>query len=353
MNFITARLVADLVVLMSYKMPYLVPEALKQLDDRLVRKESTIETRIHAQRDAFVSGRDELIDTSRQTSGPGDQPKPEAIESDLAARKEYESLLTAVESEAEPVKSDLVETWGTDLAGNPILPSKQKGNRTAQVDIKVVQIANLVGPPDRSPFAAMVGKCDFTVCESKIMKAAIDFKWQRIRWWVCADLAYYMISLFVASATMIDSAWTAHNVADGSLSDADSSTSETLFVIMIVLEALLLVLEVLEMIVHRHRWLNTYNIINVTSILLLLTPAAVYQVANSLHVGDIAWQRFSTVLLQNLGSIGLGLKWLGLLGYLDSFQGKSLVLVSRCSACTRVSLTPGCVLYADFSKIIK
>jgi len=281
MNFVTAELIADALALMAERMPHLVPDALKLLDDRLVRTETTIETLIHTQRDAFVSGRDELI---YKASG---------------------------------------EIWGTDPAGNSILPSKQQGSRTAQVDIKVIQIANLIGPSDCSPFAAIVEKCGFTVCESKIMKAAIDFKWQRIRWWVCADLAYYMISLFVASATMFDSAWTAQGVADGSFSDAGIYTSKTLFVVMVILEALLLVLEILEMVVHRHRWLNTYNIINVASILLLLTPAAVYLVAHELHAGDIAWQHFSTMLLENFGSVGLGLKWLGLLGYLDSFQCKS------------------------------
>jgi hypothetical protein len=321
LNHVTAELVKDVVSLMSYKMHYLVPEALKLLDDRLVRTESTIETRVHTQRDAFVSGRDELID--RQTCGPGDQPKPEAV------------------------KSALVETWGTDPAGNSILPSKQQGNRTAQVDIKVVQIANLIGPPEQSPFEAVVKKCDFAVCESKIMKAAIDFKWQRIRWWVCADLAYYTISLFVASAAMFDSAWTAHNVFDVE----KSASSKTLFVVMIVLEALLLMLEMVQMIVHRHRWLKLYNVINVASILLLLTSAAVYLAAHRLHIGDIAWQRFSVMLMQNIGSMGLGLKWLGLLGYLDSFQGKSPVF--RCSVHASVSHSPGVLLSADFSKIIK
>ena len=120
---------------------------------------------------------------------------------------------------------------------------------------------------------------------------------------------------------------------------------------MVVLEAFLLVLEVLEMIVHRRKWLNKYNITNVASILLLLIPAVVYLVAHGLHAGDIAWQRFSTVLLENVGSVGLGLKWLGLLGYLDSFQCKSPA--SLCFDCTRASLTPRVCCPADFSKTFK
>jgi cytochrome c oxidase subunit IV len=189
----------------------------------------------------------------------------------------------------------------------------------------VIQIANFIGPPDLSPFEAVVEKCDFAVCKSTIMKAAIDFKWQRIRWWVCADLACYTISLSVASAAMFGSAWTAHTVGDGSVRGHGAGTSKTAFELMIVLEALLLVLEILQAIVHRRRWLKLQNYINTASILLLLIPAATHLVAHELHTGDIAWQRFSTVLLKNLGSLGLGLKWAGLLGYLDSFQGMSPV----------------------------
>jgi hypothetical protein len=310
MNCVTAALVVDAVRFMAYKMPHLVPVALKLLDDRLVRLESTIETLIHTQNGTFVSGRDELI--GRQTT-TGDQSKPEAVKPVASADS---ADLTAADVAAESASGEI---WGTDPAGNSILPSKQQGNRTAQVDIKVVQIANLIGPPEHSPFEAVVENCNFAVCESKIMKAAIDFKWQRIRWWVCADLAYYTISLVVASAAMLDSAWTAHNVFDVEL----SASSKTLFVVMIVLEALLLMLEMAQMIVHRHRWMKLYNVINVASILLLLTPSTVYLAAHRLHIGDIAWQRFSVTLMQNLGSMGLGLKWLGVLDYLDSFQCKS------------------------------
>ncbi len=287
MNFVTAELINDAVMLMAHKMPYLMPNVLRLLDDRLVRTESTIEISICIQRDAYVSGRDTLVDM--QSSEPGDQPDP--------------------------------QTWGVGSAPDPIRSSsRQEGSRTAQFDIKVVQIANFIGPSDRSPFQTVVERCDFSVCESTIMKAAIDFKWQQVRWWVCVDLGCYMVSLVVASTTMVGFAWTAL-IVDGSSSD-HSSAPKTLFVLMIFFEAFLLVLEVIEMAVHRRRWLNTYNIINVSSILLLFSPAAMHIVAHEWYPDDIAWQRFSTELLQNLGSVGLGFKWLGLLGYLNSFQCK-------------------------------
>jgi hypothetical protein len=343
MNFVTAELVADAMSLMAYKMPYLVADALKLLDDRLVQTEFTIETRIRTQSEAFVIGRDELVD--RYTSGPGDQPNDHAIE------RAASTDLTAGGPTAS--RASGVDPWpASGTAILPVEPPNQQGNRTAQVDIKVVQIANLIGPRDCSPFEAIVENCDFAVCESTIMKAAIDFKWQRIQWYVYAELGCFLVSLFVASVAMFDSAWTAHNVADGSLSDADSSTPKTLFVLMVVLEALLLVLEMVELIVHRSKWLKLYNCINVASILLLLTPAAIYLVARELHAGDIVWQRLSTALLQSAGSVGLGLKWLGLLGYLDSFQCKPPVhMCSACRTCLLLVLLG--VLSSDFSKTFK
>ena len=94
-----------------------------------------------------------------------------------------------------------------------------------------------------------------------------------------------------------------------------------MFVLMFVLEVFLFVLEMAQMRVLRwQKWLSLGNCTNIASILLLLMASLGYLVARELHVDNVAWQNFSTVLLQNVGSVGLGLKWLGLLGLLDSFQ---------------------------------
>ena len=193
----------------------------------------------------------------------------------------------------------------------------------AQVDIKVIQIASFIGEPEKSPFAAVVATGDTTVCENKIMKAAIDFKWQRLRFWVFLELAYYTVSLFVASTAMIGFAWTTRNVAkaDGlnsttrtldTVVDDDDDDNTTMFCIVIVLEVLLLVYEMAQLYVLRDLWFNLYNCMNIMSISLLLACACDSLTANE-----------STVLLEHAGSAGLGLKWLGLLSYVDSFQCKS------------------------------
>ena len=102
---------------------------------------------------------------------------------------------------------DKLASWGADAAGQPILPSTRLERRTAPVDVFVVQVADFVGPPATSPFAAIVTNCDFSVCESKLVKAAVDFKWQRISWWIKFDLALYVMSLVVASGAVLGTAW--------------------------------------------------------------------------------------------------------------------------------------------------
>ena len=79
----------------------------------------------------------------------------------------------------------------------------------------------------------------------------------------------------------------------------------------------------------RSDWLTLWNVIDLLSILLLLTTAAVYLVDHALLTDaaeDAAWRLLANRVLQNIGSVGVAVKWLGLLEYLSSFQyfGKTL-----------------------------
>ena len=79
----------------------------------------------------------------------------------------------------------------------------------------------------------------------------------------------------------------------------------------------------------RSYWLTLWNVIDLLSILLLLTTAAVYLVDHALLTDaaeDVAWRLLANRVLQNIGSVGVAVKWLGLLEYLSSFQyfGKTL-----------------------------
>ena len=60
------------------------------------------------------------------------------------------------------------------------------------------------------------------------------------------------------------------------------------------------------------KWVGPYNLLDLFSTLLLITTAADYLIHH-----DEDWLKG---LAQTTGSIGVGLKCLGLLGYLDSFQ---------------------------------
>ena len=149
-----------------------------------------------------------------------------------------------VESSTQSSEEDKLASWGADAAGQPILPSTHSDKHTAPVDVFVVQIAGFVGPPTTSPFAAIVTNCDFSVCESKLVKAAVDFKWQRVRWWVQLDLTLYVISLVVASGAMLGTAWeTSHPWEQYAVTSTD-----ILFVAMIGMELCLLVFEVAQIV---------------------------------------------------------------------------------------------------------
>ncbi len=91
----------------------------------------------------------------------------------------------------------------------------------------------------------------------------------------------------------------------------------------------------------RSDWLTLWNVIDLLSILLLLTTAAVYLVDHALltdSAEDAAWRLLANRVLQNIGSIGVAVKWLGLLEYLASFQRFSKTL-----KVTHQSDRPSCI----------
>ena len=149
-----------------------------------------------------------------------------------------------VESSTQTAEEDKLASWGEDTAGQPILPSTRPERRTAPVDVFVVQIAGFVGPPRTSPIAAIVTNCDFSVCESKLIKATVDFKLQHISWWNKLNLVLYAISLVVASGAVLGTAWeTSHPWEQYAVTSTDF-----LFVAMIGMELCLLVYEAAQIV---------------------------------------------------------------------------------------------------------
>ena len=224
LNKVTSKMVTAAMTLMALMMPRLVPEALVLLESRVVRKEATIETRIHAQDAAFVSGQERL---------------------------QHEVIGKTTQSSAE---KNLAE-WGEDVTtAKPILPSTRRDSRLAQVNISIVQLADFIGrqgfeatgdvPPN--PFGTIVTNCDFHVCESKIMQAAVDFKWSRLQWWILLDLVVYSVSLVVAVGAMIGAAWESSNPWERT--HIARSPTALLILTMIICESILLLWECKQMV---------------------------------------------------------------------------------------------------------
>jgi hypothetical protein len=256
LNDVTASLVSDALSLMVLVMSHFVPRALSLLDKRLVRKENTIETHIYTRDEAFVSGRSRLYATE-DDQGPGSvQVSP--------------GRTSSAWTEATSRPGDRGARWGADPArpSEHILPAEpvvkvgccSTKSRLAQVDIHIVQLKDLVGPPDTSAeglqwslMDAIEDQCDETVYDSTIMKAAVDFKWRQTEWWVKLDLLIYLVSLVIASSAITLLAWEASNPweANGQLHQDfphGKTTTDAVVAAMAVMELLLLMWECLQLV---------------------------------------------------------------------------------------------------------
>ena len=128
------------------------------------------------------------------------------------------------------------------------------------MDINIVQLTNLIGPPDTSAeahqwslFDAIEDQCDDTVYNSTIMKAAVDYKWKQTKRFVMLDLCIYLVSLAIASFAIILLAWEASNPWDANeLMNQGfpyvQATTDTLVTAMAVMELLLLMWECLQLV---------------------------------------------------------------------------------------------------------
>ena len=162
----------------------------------------------------------------------------------------YEERVGDMVESTQSAEEDKLASWGADATGKSILPSTHSDKHTAPVDVFVVQVSDFVGPPATSPFAAIVTNCGFSVCESKVMKAAVDFKWQRISWWIKLDLILYVMSLVVASGAVLGTAWeTSHPWEQHAV-----TSMEFLFEAMIGMELCLLVYEAAQIVSVKLSW---------------------------------------------------------------------------------------------------
>ena len=129
------------------------------------------------------------------------------------------------------------------------------------MDINIVQLKNLTGPPDTSAeghqqwslFDAIEEQCDESVYNTIIMKAAVDYKWKQTESWVMLVLCIYLVSLAIASSAIILLAWEASNPwdANGEMNQGfpyDEATTDNLVTAMAVTELLLFMWECLQLV---------------------------------------------------------------------------------------------------------
>ena len=81
---------------------------------------------------------------------------------------------------------------------------RDKGAKELQCRLKVFALANFIGPPDESPFQAIVDYCDAEVFNSTILALAVQFKWEtNVSRLVSLHLGWHICVLALASATMV------------------------------------------------------------------------------------------------------------------------------------------------------
>lgn len=196
-----------------------------------------MDTEVHYQHEAFVAGRP-LLNAELKPRWV----RPEETETESKTQPESEAEIEP-ETKREPEVEE--KSWGVHpTSRESILPSTRRGRRKAPVNLFVLQVANFIASPTQSPFTRIVDECDFHVCKSMIMKAAVDFKWMLVKPWVHFFTVLFLLSLGLASITVVLMAWDNSHPWE----QQNSSVTEHWILIMCIVEVMLLVWELLQMV---------------------------------------------------------------------------------------------------------
>ena len=167
-----------------------------------------------------------------------------------------------------------------------------------------------------SLFSNVVDNCDFNVCSALCFKAAVDYKWNRMRKYVKMDMAIYLISVFIASWATICTAW---NIANPWAFTGRFETAEIVVCIVIAVEALLFIAEVTKVYLlgfgHGPTGCDYWNLVKLVASALLTAAGINYLLLvpplNDGGVIDADWADYdiSVKMIQNsLGAVGITLK---------------------------------------------
>jgi hypothetical protein len=172
----------------------------------------------------------------------------------------------------------------------------------------MVAMANFIGDPAVSPFAAIVRECDASVFKSKLLQLAVQYKWEtnccRL---VSFHLLWHLVQLVLAAMTMVA---TTHAEVQQHISS--SSGGSAIIDWLQISNMAVVFLSLGWQLVKYSRltwqiWSNLWNGLDVVSGGCLAFACAMH------FAGD-------DELVQSFGGFGVSLKFFGILDYLRSFR---------------------------------
>jgi hypothetical protein len=270
LNRVSAELIPDMLSLLSRTMPDVVAAALVILEERLLRTENTIWTRIDHRnsdegRNWYVSGRERLY-VNQGATATAQQHAARDFTQQRAEKDENQATQQGPTAVEDGAFEETIEAWPTtESSTGAILPARRKsGNVVTQVDSKVLKMAGFIGPravtptgvqtDGISPFADIAANCDASVFESLVMKAAVHYKWEQVKFAAYIDLVFYACSLFWASIALMLRSWEMGHPWLGR-----RPTTHVLFGVVVCMETALLCWEIAQMIVQRRGYVNLWN----------------------------------------------------------------------------------------------
>jgi WD40 repeat protein len=240
---------------------------------------------------------------------------------------ETESLPLEADEKMSAVMSAVPAVW----AG--LLPGTESGKGTVLVASQVVMLAHFLGEPELSPFHSIVHECSALVFESKLMRLAVQFKWETSVWpkmklliagygcaLVLATAATLMSSRMGGSEPSSDERRLLNAVPKKSSEEelggssggtefggSQQTTITVLVAAMMGVECLSLCNELRQLVrMGLRAYFSPWNVLDSSSSILLLVGATAHFAGNTEGVCIY-------------GAFGVALKWLGFVDFLRCF----------------------------------
>jgi WD40 repeat protein len=323
--------------LLAEETPELVLECLDQIESCAMQQHHTFRTYAHRREVLGVSTlavtRPEhlnAVDGSEEHSEESNVNLLKAVTKDTVrglrktVTKVTLSMSTSTKNDADSGK----EIWAE------LLPSTDKAAKEILMASKVLCLTDFIGAPENSPYHAIVERCDANVFESKLMRLATQFKWERnCRRRIHLQMMSYAACMILASFAMAASALHGPRVQFQIQYSTNYGTSLPPAIINL-LQGSMVAAEIVSvsnewMQVSREgfgKYISVWNILDLTGSCLLIVGAAGHFTMNDTWI-QADW-RLEFIrrgvsgenIVRSAGSLGVAIKWLGFLDYLRSLD---------------------------------